>query len=192
MYYSDYYNGYYNDEPRSASYNAVLGPPQFSEEDSVEPISLEVAKNWLKVDSVQDDIKITHLIKAARGVCEKYINQSLINRTVTATLNNTSGNIFLPYGPVKSVTSITNSNSTALVTGQYSMFGSGFVRLQWPCEDNIKIVYTAGYGENCIPPQAEIGILNQLAYMYEHPGDDEAMKSQISPMAKANLKSLKM
>lgn len=191
MYYSDGYNSYYDTEQTSAAFNAVLDT-QFSEQDSIEPVSREMAKGWLKIDSVQDDIIIDQLIKAAREVCEKYLNQSLINRTVTATINNSCGNTYLPYGPVKQITSFTNSSGTALETSQYYITGAGFRRLQWPREDNVQIIYTAGYADNCIPSQAKTGILCQIAYMYEHRGDDAEMQSRLSPMAKGHLKSIKM
>ncbi len=191
MYYSDSYYGYYDTEQKSSAFNAVLDPA-FSDEDSIEPVSRETAKHHLKVDSVQDDIKIDRLIRAAREVCEKYLNHSLINRTVTATLNNSCGNIYLPYGPVKEIISVNNSSGTALGTTQYFITGTKFRRLQWPREDNIIIVYTAGYGENCIPAQIQEGILEQIAYMYENAGDQPGLKAEISPIAKGTLKSIRM
>jgi uncharacterized phiE125 gp8 family phage protein len=193
MYYSYGYSNsyYYGSEPKSSAFNAVLDV-QFSDEDSIEPVSREMAKEWAKIESVQDDIVVDLLIKAAREICEKYINHSLINRTVTAVINNTCGNTYLPYGPVKAVTSITNSGGTPLETSQYYLAGIGFKRLQWPNEDNLQIVYTAGYADNSIPSQALAGILCQVAYMYEHRGDDAEIQSQLSPLAKSHLKSIRM
>jgi len=177
------------DETSGAAFNAVLDV-SFSAESNVEPITRADAKRWLRVDDSYDDFIIDTLIIAAREICEKYLNHSIITRTVTAILNNSCGNIYLPYGPVKAITSVTDANGNILDADQFTATGARFVRIKDPLQDNLKIIYTAGY-EDC-PAQIKIGMLCQIAYMYENRGDDTGLKSQLSPMAKSHLKPIKM
>lgn len=181
---------YYDIGNGNAAFNAVLDV-SFSGQEDIPPITRETVKTWLRLDSVQDNILVDDLTKEAIDICEGYLNQSIINRTVTATLNNSCGNIYLPYGPVKEVSAVTNVNGTDLFTGSnYTISGTRFKRLTWPQESDIKIVYTAGYGD-CIPPKIKAGIKAQIAWMYEHRGDEDS-KAQLSPTAKGILRSIRM
>jgi uncharacterized phiE125 gp8 family phage protein len=66
----------------------------------VEPITLQKAKDYLRItDTSQDDL-ITMMIKGAREAIEKATGLSLIPVTVTAVINNEDGGIELPYPPV--------------------------------------------------------------------------------------------
>ena len=177
------------DETSKAAFNAVLDV-SFSAEANIEPITRKAAKTWLRVDDTYDDFIIDSIIKGAREICEKYLNHSIIERTVTATLNNSCGNCYLPYGPVNAITSLTDADSNILDTNQYTITGDRFMRLQLPAEDNIKVVYTAGYSD--CPAQIKLAVLCQIAYMHENRGDDPAITSQLSPMAKSYLKPIKM
>lgn len=176
-------------ETSGAAFNAVLDV-SFSAESNVEPIPRADVKRWLRVDDSFDDFIIDTMLTAARQICEKYLNHSIVQRTVTATINNTCGNCYLPYGPVKAITSVTDFDANILDANQYTISGEKFIRIQYPLEDNLKVVYTAGY-EDC-PAQIKFGILCQVAYMYENRGDETGLKSQLSPMAKSHLKSIKM
>lgn len=148
-------------------YNAVLDV-QFSLENTTEPVTVQEAKDWLRIDISDDDTLVGSLITAARIICEQYTNISFITRTVTATLHNTLGGISLPYGPVNSITSVTERD-TAIT--DYTMSGASFQRLVTVFEQEVTVVYTAGYAT--LPKNLKTAILNQIGFLYENRGDDK-------------------
>lgn len=148
-----------------------------------EPVTLDEAKNWLKVRVTDDDVVITALITAAREYCEGYTNLSFAPRTVTAILKNQLGDIRLPYGPVNAITIMYDYNGDEITTDNYTLNGVLGNRICYPTYDYIKVIYTAGY--SVLPKQLKTALLMQIAWLYVHRGDEEGDK--ISPDAKAIL-----
>jgi hypothetical protein len=145
-------------------FTAVLSV-KFTGEDETEPVTLQDAKDWCAVDGCDHDRKMTMLIKAARLQVEKVRKVSLINRTVTAKVKPCTD---LPYGPIKSITSITD------VDGATHEDYSKVTR-------DVTVVYAAGFGE-ALPDDYKLLILQQVAYLYENAGDNKDSKGGVSPM----------
>lgn len=150
-----------------------------------EPVTLAQAKAWLRVTRDDENAIIAALITAARRICEAKVNKSFVPRTVTAILRNDLGNIKLPYGPVNTVTSVSDSEDVALSSSDYNVSGIGDKRLGYPMWEYVKVVYTAGY--SALPENFKTAIKMQLAWMYTHRGDEEINISQLSNDAKAIL-----
>lgn len=143
------------------SYNAVLGAV-FSDESDTEPVTLQEAKDWCRIDLTDDDTLITRLISGARKMCETYVNLSFITRTVTATIHNGLGNFTLPYGPVVGdITSFTDADAS--VMADYN--------LRTPYGNDIVVVYDAGYEDGELPEDLRTALLCQIAWMYQNRGD---------------------
>jgi len=140
------------------AFNAVTNV-KFSEENDSEWITLDEAKNWLRVDVTDDDTLITMLISAARGVCENYANLSFINRNVKAKIHNGLGDITLPFGPVIGDVIYKDMDGNALVISN----------LNEPYDGDFTAEYNAGF--TALPANYKIAILCQIAYMYENRGD---------------------
>lgn len=147
-------------EGSDVAYNAVLSAT-FTDENATEPVTLQEAKDWCRIDVTDDDALITRLIKGARKICETYVNLSFITRTVTATIHNGLGNFTLPYGPVTSDVAYFNLDETD-ATGYDINNGSG---------DNVTAVYSAGYPAGELPEDLRTALLCQIAWMYENRGD---------------------
>jgi uncharacterized phiE125 gp8 family phage protein len=154
------------------------------ESEGPEPVTLADAKGWLKIDVTDDDTLLTDLITAARQDCENYLNISLVDRTVTAWLQIGLDEIRLPYGPVNEVTSVTNSATGEAIEG-YTLKYEMFKALD-PCSE-VKTVYTAGFNGG-LPKHFKIAVLSQLAYQYEHRGDETEQQSNLSPEVMRKLK----
>lgn len=146
-----------------------------------EPVLLNEAKNWLKVEVDDDDALIEALITAARQCCEGYTNLSFVEREVTAILKNDLGGIRFPYGPVGNIVSMHDSEGTEIT--DYDVQGVANKRLITPDYCYVKAVYTAGYLS--LPRQLKTGLLMQLAWMYQRRGDVEA--TEVSPEARLIL-----
>lgn len=170
------------------AYNAVLDV-QFSAENATEPVTLQEAKDWCKIDIPDDDVLITSLITAARIICEQHSNTSFITRTVSARLNNGLGGMYLPYGPVTgNLISILDDDSVAIDTNNFSVRNASFKQLYTPFNSIITVSYTAGY--EVLPWNLRVALLNQIAWMYENRGDS-TVAGKLSEQAKLILNSVR-
>lgn len=155
------------------AYNAVI-QTSFSAESSIEPVTLQEAKDWSRIDVTDDDTLITMLLTGARQVCENYANLSFIDRTVTAKIHNGLGNFVLPFGPVTG--DIAYSLNDGSVITDYSFVDAYGA--------DMTLVYAAGY--QILPYNLKSAVLNQIAYMYENRGDVEKAFA-LSPLSKLIL-----
>jgi hypothetical protein len=148
------------------AYSGVIGTPVFSAEDTSEPVTLLEAKQYLRIDAseVAFDAEVTELISAARQDIEAYLNRSLIDRTVIATLN-IAGTAILPYGPVKEITAVEDIDGNAVADYQLKgdvLKASGY--------DQLTLNYAAGYA--ALPATFKLGIKKLVAFDYQHKGDE--------------------
>lgn len=163
-------------------YNSVLDV-QFDDVDILEPITLTEAKNFCKIDISTDDDLINILITAARQMCEAYTGVGFVEHNAVAVLNNSNGDIYIPYGPIIAINSVVNEQGTTLVLDlDYTIGGNEFKRLRTPLANNITIDYTTGY--TTLPEALKTALLNQVYYLYDNRaiGNDD-----ISPISKIIL-----
>ena len=162
------------------AYNAVLDV-RFSNE-AAEPITVASLKSWLKIDLNDDDFLLGKIIPAARLTIERYVNLSLVNRTVTAKIMNGLGGFVLPYGPVKTISTVTDFLGVSITnTIEWNILNEPFADAKGI------VTYEAGFER--IPPNLEIALMQQCAYMYENRGDESA--GDISPIIVSNLKTIR-
>lgn len=163
-------------------YNSVLDV-QFQDEGITEPVTLTEAKNFCKIDISTDNDLINLLITAARQMCESYTGVGFVPHTAVAVLNNSNGDIYIPYGPMIGINSVENEQGTVLILDtNYTLGGNEFKRLKTPLQNNITIDYTTGY--TTLPDALKTALLNQVYYLYDNRsvGVDD-----ISPIAKIIL-----
>lgn len=161
-----------------------LGQPTGSE-----PITLAQAKSQLKIDFTTDDTLLTALITAARSQIEQYTGVSIVEREVIALCKLTGDNWFeLPYGPVVGtpvVSTVSIGGSTPETITDFDIVGTDF-KMVCPGDNTIEypflITYDAGY--TTVPPDLIDAILYQVAYLYEHRGDESGINGR-SPVAEA-------
>ena len=117
-----------------------------------EPVTLEEAKAWLRIDGDDDDDLITSLITAARTAAEEYLRRSLISQSwrltldlacsglrnlpegvydlpVSALYGDLGSVISLPKGPVSAISSVTtydsSNNSSVFDSANYRVDTAG-------------------------------------------------------------------
>ena len=167
-------------------YNSVLDI-QFDDGEILEPVTLTEAKNFCKIDISTDDDLINVLITAARQMCEAYTGVGFVEHNAVAVLNNSNGDIYIPYGPMIAINSVEDDNGRVLVLDlDYTLGGNEFKRLRTPHSNNITIDYTTGY--TTLPEVLKTALLNQVYYLY----DNRAVATDdISPIAKTLLNLFK-
>ena len=134
------------------------GPP------SVEPVLAAGQKEWMRVDSSDEDTLIGNLAAASRAYFENATNRQLITATWQLKLTDfPSGEIVLPVSPLQSITSITyydnNDAQQTWSSAEYDVDTAatpGRVRPSfnedYPSDsrggiDDIVITFVAGYGD---------------------------------------------
>lgn len=158
---------------------------------TIEPISLEETKTFIRVDDTSDDTLISNLIIVARQVAETYLKRSLITQTLKMEFDQYAPSSFeLVLGPIQSIVEVTltnrdGSNSTVDNSTYYLTAGKDNIVFDaTPVSHKVTIEYIAGYGDNVtdIPEPIRQGMLTHVARMYDNRTGNSTM-----PTASKNL-----
>ena len=150
-------------------------------------ISLEEAKNYLKIDTADDDALISVFISAAERLVEKYTGRTLLTEDFVLKLDTSPGEILIPNSPLQSISKIEviddGGTMTEVDTSTYyvdiDQAQQGKVRLRpgcvWPCHRGFAsfvISGRAGYGDSPddVPLPLKTAIMIALALIYEKRG----------------------
>lgn len=127
----------------------------------VEPLTLEDAKEYLRIQNNDEDQLIAQLIIAARSYCEEELDLAIVEQTITLKLDSfpDSRVIYLPRSNLLDVTSVSyldQDNASQTFTDYTKDIYSTPGRIinntnDWPTTTDdanaVTIVYTAGFGE---------------------------------------------
>lgn len=141
-----------------------------------EPLTLAEVKLALRVDGSSEDVYIVSLIKAARQAAEEYLRRSLVTQSWQLQFDSYAPkSVFLPKGPVQSVTfvkSIAQDWSETTVSSNAYRLNAGKDQLIFnaaPIGMIIQIKYVTGFGDSTdVPYQLKQGMLAHIAAMYEN------------------------
>jgi uncharacterized phiE125 gp8 family phage protein len=175
---------------------------------AAEPVTLDQAKAWLKLDTGDEDVLVTTLIGAARARAEWHTGRAFVSQGWTLWLDTwpDGGAAEIPLPPLQSVSSLTfyarDDSATILDPGDYTVDAAsqpGRVMLkQWPPGNlrpvnAVAIAFTAGYGAaGAVPGDIAQAILMIAASLYTHRGDDapprpDAALALLAPYRMAKL-----
>jgi hypothetical protein len=160
-----------------------------------EPVTIQQMKDYLRLegfvdidDSPQtslsdftfDDTLLTQMISAARQLIEQRAGISLIRKTLrTSELSNLCGRQEIPFGPIVSITSVTDYLGNVLT---YTTVGESYLKLLSPCQKDLIITYEAGFTTTSVPEKIILDIKRLTAYLYEHRGDDPGVQPFVSQL----------
>jgi len=158
-------------------------------ESITEPATLAEVKAWLIIDTANtdDDALLTRLITEVRQAIEKRTKLSLVKRVIVVTVDLVR-EFKLPHGPIRSIDEVlyrrgtngdgTPDNETLTIT-DYTTDGEDFKVIKSGRCGRHKITCTTGYGEdeeidydNPTPEDLMLAIRAEIAYRYEHRGDE--------------------
>ncbi len=146
-----------------------------------EPVSLEDAKDHLRVDTSASDAQIAAQIQAARERAERYLGRSLVTQTLELRLDAFPSVIDLPRPPIQSVDLIEyiDPDVDTQTLGQFTVDREGARIIpaagnDWPrtlaTVNAVTVEYTAGYGGPEDVPQAiKQAILLTVERLYDRP-----------------------
>lgn len=151
-------------------------------ESTTEPLALAAVKLNLRVTSDAEDSRIASLITAARRMCERELELSLVEKTLEIARRSLYPcAIELPQGPVRSIVSVKylddDGADTTLAADQYriSAYDSPTMLrpvydVTWPavrCDiDSVRIRYTAGYPSDDSPADEVPEPICQAMHLY--------------------------
>lgn len=193
---------------------------QVTTEPIQEPISLQEAKDYLRVDDSTDERIIRPFVESARRIAEEHLGRTLMTTTYTmytdsynalddplwegwrtgADINGRKNYIALSKSPVQSVTSVStfddSDNEATFASSKYYVdtvrepsrivlrTGQTFPTAL-RVANAIKVVYVAGYANAyAIPEPIKMGMMQHIAFLYEHRGDMYEAASPMPPMIK--------
>lgn len=148
-----------------------------------EPLTLTETKLYLRVDGTDDDSLITDLIVASRLAAENTLRQSLITQSWKLAFDEyLTEQVYLPMGPVSSVTNVTlvdreGNNQTVSSSIYYLNAARNMLLLDSILFSfRVEIVYVTGFGAASVVPQdIKQGMLCHVAAMYDMRGMDETI-----------------
>lgn len=170
-----------------------------------EPVSLAEVKAQCRIDGTAEDTHLAGLITKARRRCESFTGRSLITQTRRIELDcwPRDGVIFLPRGPVQSISSFTyvdtGGTTQTLTEGTHyeKQITDESARLipaygtVWPAVRQtlgpIKVTYVCGYGDegSDVEPDLRHGILS-LIESYDRNRGDEVSNATFSKLSTAS------
>ena len=77
------------------------------------------AKNFIRIDTSDDDTLLSNMIKQSRIWCENYIGKDIVAKTRQYYIENVSSRFEIPFGPVASITAVTVEG----VSSDYTTYG---------------------------------------------------------------------
>lgn len=144
---------------------------------AIEPVTLEEAKQHLRVDGNEEDSLIAALITAARQKAEDYTRRAFITQTWELALDSACGVLHLPRPPVQTVETVT-VDGEVITPEKYALVGTEYLHVKMPLNavtpGGVVIRYKAGYGDapTDMPQAIRQAIMMLVAHLYEHRGDE--------------------
>jgi len=153
-----------------------------------EIITLGDVKNYVRIDSDDDNAIITNMITQARIWCENYISRDIVPKNRTYYLGETSGLFDLPFAPVATIVSVTVEGEAATYT-EYGLDDLS-IELDGGPSSNVKVTYTTSGLNDGLIKQA---LLQMVSNLYDNRADfvTGTIVSQIPTNVKSILSGYK-
>lgn len=150
---------------------------------ATEPVTLEDAKLYLRVDGSTEDTLISTMITASRMAAEQYMRRSLITQVRKIAYDDYAPAVItVPFGPVQSIDSvklISRDGTEVTVNSAYYTLAAGKEKVISDSSllgSRVEITYTAGYGNaSAVPASIRQGMLAHIACLFENRGGEGAL-----------------
>lgn len=169
----------------------------------VEPISLDEAKLYLRIDTDHENVLVQQLIRVARQLIEEHTGRALISQThrLIGDLDDCLDNaIILPVAPFQNLVSqlkIIEGNNESLVKNIRINKARPQARVMIPnfysSDTEFRIDYRCGYGDSAldVPDPIRQAILLLVADLYENRCEDKAT-NKLPGLVRALLSSYRI
>ena len=133
-------------------------------------VTLQQAKDYLRVDYSEDDTLIQSLIDAARIRLEQYAGVAMTPRTLKVVAY-VDEFIELPYAPINTISLVEywdNTNWVSVQLGNYNVLGDTYKKVYFtsPFMSEFRFTYTCGYATT--PDSMKTALLKMVADLYDY------------------------
>jgi uncharacterized phiE125 gp8 family phage protein len=147
---------------------------------TAEPIELDAAKEFLRLDDDSFDGQVADLIAGARAEVEAITGTRLVEQSIALRADSFADLARLPIGPVTAATQIlyldVDAEEQLLDGDAFELFGEGLERgirpvvgAQWPLAASrfgaVKVVMTVGYAE--LPRDLRVVLLRMIRGLFD-------------------------
>lgn len=140
-------------------------------------LDLQQVKKFLKIDTCDEDVLLTSLIKSVSMQCQNYTGYALITQRWQATFDRyVKKYVKLHHRPLQSVDKILLINSrdkkTEFSQSCYSV-SQELSKVEFnvfPMAQRIRVEYTCGFGDSYeqVPEELQTILLRHVAFLYEN------------------------
>ena len=171
------YDPYLKADPLSIARNRYL--KRVSDPMS-EPVTLNEAKLYARINTDDDDSLIEDLIVSTRMTAEDWLRRSLIHQEWKLAYDYVvPQSVWLPMGPVDSISSVVlvslDGTTQAMDSNAYWLNAArNAIVFSAPITAfRVEISYLAGYGSDAslVPKPIKQGLLSHIAYLYDNRGE---------------------
>ncbi len=143
-------------------------------------ITLNSAKQYLRVNHVHDDEMIKNMLEVVCEVAENYIGIKLRLVSWKITIHgNLPSKIKLAKGPINQIESFkiykNNGEISYLSKDHYDLDENYIWMKRGYITDSSEIIYSSGYKAEELPAPIKQGMLEHLAKIYDMRGSDQAL-----------------
>ena len=133
-------------------------------------VTLQTAKDYLRVDYSEDDTLIQSLIDTARIRLEQYASVAMTARTLKVVAY-VDEFIELPYAPINSISLVEywdGEDWVAMTVGDYRVLGDTYKKVYFtsPIMSDFRFTYTCGYATT--PESMKTALLKMVGDLYEY------------------------
>ena len=133
-------------------------------------VTLQAAKDYLRVDYSEDDTLIQSLIDTARIRLEQYASVAMSARTLKVVAY-VDEFIELPYAPINTISLVEYWDGAAWVSmtlGDYRVLGDTYKKVYFtsPIMSEFRFTYTCGYATT--PESMKTALLKMVGDLYEY------------------------
>ena len=131
-----------------------------------EIVTVSAAKDFIRIDTSDDDTLIGNMIEQARLWCENYISRDIVAKTRVYYLEEADSRFDIPFAPLASISSVT-VDGTAADYDTYGVYDEVILLNSLPAKD-IKVTYTTEGMNDGLLQQA---ILQLVSTYYDNRAD---------------------
>jgi uncharacterized phiE125 gp8 family phage protein len=133
-------------------------------------VTLQAAKDYLRVDYSEDDTLIQSLIDTARIRLEQYASVAMTARTLKVVAY-VDEFIELPYAPINTISLVEywdGEDWVAMTVGDYRVLGDTYKKVYFtsPLMSDFRFTYTCGYATT--PESMKTALLKMVGDLYEY------------------------
>ena len=143
------------------------------------------AKDFIRIDTSDDDTLIATMIKQARIWCENYLTKDIVAKTRQYYLEDINKRFSLPFAPISSITSITVEGSAATYD-TYGVNGDIIELDELPAKDIIVTYVTSGVDTELL----QQAILQLVATYYDNRSDFIVMQGVSAVKIPSDVKNI--